>query len=188
MRIHHRESFDKWIAAASDPLACTGNHWLGNVDAGDFRCHVVVVERKSGADADFKNPSTDFTRGSRGGAPAVDEDWPTENVVDGRPTGIGFFHHLTVGVVLHNSSRITSTCRDEDVTSLCDSRATGRSSAATGKDGASVLTAPLAVEGETNERSNASTDQRAFAPMGVPLTARLARRLTLAHDCHMRTP
>ena len=68
---------------------------------------VVVVERQPGADADLEDAPADLARGARRGAPAVEEHRPAQHVVDRRPAGIGFFHHLLVGIAQHRApSRI----------------------------------------------------------------------------------
>ena len=108
MRVHHGQFLDKRIAAVFEPLVRTRNHWFGNIDAGDFSRRVVVIERQACADSDFENPPAHVSRGPGGGPPAVDEDRPAQNVVDRRPAGVGFFHHLAVRVAQHGPSRIIS--------------------------------------------------------------------------------
>src|SRR6185312_4632990 len=81
-------------------------------------------ERQAGADTDFKNATAYVARSPRSGTSPVDEDRPAQRVVDRRPARVGFFHHVTIGILRHGPSRIV--LPGAGVTSLCDSQATCR--------------------------------------------------------------
>ena len=85
---------------------------------------IIVIERQAGADTDFENAAAYVARGPRSGTSPVDEDRPAQRVVDRRPARVGFFHHVTVGIVRHGPSRIV--LPGVGVTRPCDSQATRR--------------------------------------------------------------
>jgi hypothetical protein len=89
--VHHAEALHVVKFLAVHALLRLAQHRLGNIDTDHFMRLVEIGKFQAGADADVQNAAADAGRGvGRRAAPHV-EQRAENDVINGRPAGIGFF-------------------------------------------------------------------------------------------------